>query len=540
MLAFFRSKTTSNCLAWIVIIAFLNLLDGCYYYKVTPRIRPDISTLPELLEKDKRFIVHSPDTVWQFSNISIEENNLKGRISEWTDMETYLTTIPYSKNRYKNRDRDSTLDQVHLFASSFSFLSDSTVAVPDTAISKIEIYDPATGATVASFVFGVVGVASLAVVTFAVIATLLKESCPFIYVFNGESLKFIGEIYSGAIYPTLERHDYLPLPDMKTDSAGYRIKMTNEVREIQNTNLIELLVFNHPEETEVLVDKYGEYQTISKLHSLVTATNILGNDIREKLLMKDSLSYYYDDQEESTNPAETIILDFDRAENVNNAKLVINAKNTFWLDHVISEFHGLFGEEYDCWVDKQADIPEKKMRDWLIDQKIPLSVYVDDNGKWKLIDYYNVIGPMAFKQDIMSFNLPEEVGESLRIKLEYGYLFWDIDYVGIDYSKNLEINQKTAKLIDAVDNNGNDVKELVSFDDNLYYIQPEIGDEVVMNFQIPDPEGGKQSLILHSKGYYQIIIDSKGEEQRRALLSFRKKGRMAEFSRELFQNLRTN
>jgi len=33
--------------------------------------------------------------------------------------------------------------------------------------------------------------------------------------YNGDAFEFMGEIYGGAIFPTLERDDYMPLPNLK-------------------------------------------------------------------------------------------------------------------------------------------------------------------------------------------------------------------------------------------------------------------------------------------------------------------------------------
>ena len=80
---------------------------------------------------------------------------------------------------------------------------------------------------------------------------LTKSSSPFIYAYNGESYEFVGEIYSGAIHPPLERHDYLPLPVLQPVENEYSIKIANEIKEIQHTYLTELLVFDHPENAEI-------------------------------------------------------------------------------------------------------------------------------------------------------------------------------------------------------------------------------------------------------------------------------------------------
>ena len=300
---------------------------------------------------------------------------------------------------------------------------------------------------------------------------------------DGSSSDFIGEIYSGAIYPSLERNDYLLLPEAKRGQKEYKIKMTNEMHEIQNTNLIELNVFDHPAGTRVFVDKYGNYQTTGKLQVPVEATNLNGENIMEIIKDKDTLSYLGNKPGKDTKLKDGIILKFKRPDNSASAKLLVNTKSSFWLDYVFTRFHELFRKEYDCWVDKQQKISTKKMKNWMLEQNIPLSVFIEKNGKWHFVDYYNIVGPMAAKEDIMSFDISDIHTDYIKIKLEYGTLFWEVDYAAIDYTKNIPVTQRTAQFESAIDNNEKDVKNLITASDLLYYVMPEVGDAVNMHLQ---------------------------------------------------------
>ena len=66
-----------------------------------------------------------------------------------------------------------------------------------------------------------------------------------------------GEIYSGALHPPIERDDYLHLPSLRPVNGQYRLRLTNEVREVQHTNLAELWVIDHPKDVRTFVDKNG-------------------------------------------------------------------------------------------------------------------------------------------------------------------------------------------------------------------------------------------------------------------------------------------
>jgi hypothetical protein len=544
MLSFFRKKKISQIISWIVLGAFLNLIQGCYYFKVSKSAEPAAPALIKLQSEKKFIVLHQGMNAWHFTNIFVGEDSVKGTITTLIGHQRYKTTDPGKVNRYDKKGEKSepeVINEVHIYVNQLSqridtldFQTGTKASVPVSAVEKIEIYDPATGATTASWILGTVGTIALATAVIVIIVALTKESCPFIYITDETSSRFVGEIYSGAIYPSLERPDYLPLPGPKPGQRDYTIRMTNEVHEIQNTNLIELNVFDHPEGTHVFIDKYGNYQTTGRPQAPLKAVNLRGENILNIIRDKDTLSYFGTDPGKDPALKDGIILTFKRPQNVNTAKLVVNANSTFWLDYIFTRFHELFGKEYDCWVDKQQTVPPEKMKTWMLDQNIPLSVYIEKKGKWQFVDYYNIVGPMAAKEDILSFNIPDTKTDSVRIKLEYGNLFWDVDYAAIDYTVNIPVRHTIAQFESAVDEQDRDVRNLLTSSDLLYYVQPEIGNAVKMQFSLPKPVDSKQTLILHSQGYYKILLNLTGGQQKKELLAFLKKGHFPEFSNEIF------
>ena len=522
----------------ISLLAFLNLINGCYFYQVSRSTEPAGPTLMKLEGNNKLIILHAADSAWQIRDITAYGDSISGFIWKLNGHDAYKTTLPDKNNRYKKSDYGEEFevtDEVHIYVPGDIQIKSSKAVFATGSVDRIELYDPAKGATTASWIFGALGVSALVIAAIGIVVALTKESCPFIYVNDGSSEKFIGEIYSGAIYPSAERDDYLPLPRPAPGKKDYKIKMTNEVHEIQNTNLIELNVFDHPEDVNVLVDKYGLYQTIALPEAPVEATNLRGTDILQIIASEDSLSYYSDENIKDPPVTDGIIMKFKRPAEASTAKLEVKAKNTFWLDYIFARFHKLFGKEYDCWVEKQTPDLAKKMKNWSVEQKIPLSLYIEKNGKWQFVDYYNVTGPMAAKEDVLSFDISDITTGYLKLKLEFGYLFWDIDYAAIDYSLNVPVTQRVAQFESAIDNKDKDVRDLLKSADMLYYVQPEVGDAVDMTFSIPEPLNESQTFILHSRGHYKILMNQTGNQQVRQLLAFRKKGHFPQFSNGIFR-----
>ena len=97
----------------------------------------------------------------------------------------------------------------------------------------------------------VAAVAVGAIVIAAVIVAKTKQSCPFVYSWDGTQYVFDAEPYGGAITRGLEKDDFTPLDRLREQDGLYRLKLTNEVDETQFTNLTELWVVDHPVGTRV-------------------------------------------------------------------------------------------------------------------------------------------------------------------------------------------------------------------------------------------------------------------------------------------------
>jgi hypothetical protein len=434
-----------------------------------------------------------------------------------------------------NKDRD-VLNEVHIYISGYELKDEGKISFPLSKVRKIEIYDPDKLATIASWVFGTIGITALVAVTLFIIVLLTKKSCPFIYVWDGKNYKFTGEIYSGSVHPPLERDDYLPLPDLKEESNEYKLKISNEIHEIQHTNFTKLIAFEHPDGSKVLIDKYGAYQTATDLKSPSAATNFQGKNILSQIKNEDSLSYFGDEAKETDG----VIMNFEHPQSVKSCKLFIRAKNTFWLDYIFGKFYDLFGSSFNKWNEKQKTASSSALKEWSLNQHIPLSVYVEKNNKWEFVDYYNLAGPMAFKEDVLPIDLSGVDSDTLKIKLESGSYFWDIDYVGIDFTKNLELKMFDMSLQNAVNNKEENITNLLKEDDSAYYVQPNVGDDAILTFSAPKAASSLRSVFLHSKGYYEILRNPSGIADKQYLEEFRNPGRFNKFSMEMLQSYNKN
>jgi hypothetical protein len=283
-----------------------------------------------------------------------------------------------------------------------------------------------------------------------------------------------------------------------------------------------------------MVDKYGETHTLADIKKPLSATDCYGRSLKEELSGYDSLRYI---SQVLSDPIlkDTISLFFEKPQNATNARLVVSGKNTMWLDFMFVKFTDLFGNRYDNWKEKRNQKSQEELLKWSFDQGMPLAVYIETASGLKFADYFNLPGPMADKADVLSLDLSGVTGDKVNIKLVAGLLFWDIDFAGMDFSDDLALVKTVVPLLSATDENSKSVSQLLLLDDDLYLIQPEVTNETSITFPAPPPVPEKsRSVILHSKGNYEILRDTKGKPDIAYLKTFLEPGAFTRFSKEHF------
>lgn len=519
----------------MLVFAIINLSIGCKsYFKVSSSSQPSSETIAGLNVAEKSIIVHFSHKKWLLTDIQIKDNIVTGMLDDYEMPPTFNTVRPGKPNRYLTRaghNQRYLLNEVHLYLDEFADLGNRQVSIPVNSISKIEIYDKDTASTVGSYFLGGLGIAAGAFLVVGVIVALTKESCPFIYTWDGESDHFAGEIYSGSIHQPLERNDYLKLPTYP-DQQSYTLKITNEVREIQHTNLMELLVVDHPENCDVLIDKYGNVITLAQPVAPSVATNLAGQDITKLVSSKDNLFYQSNSADKELPLKDGVILAFPNHGEVKTANIAIHAKNSILLDYMMGQFHNMFGAAYTRFVKNQAKASGEEMRRWSLDQGIPLSLYVERDGKWDFVDYYNIAGPMKYKDDVLSIPLNGNETNPLKVKLEFGDFLWEIDKASIDYSTDQKVTFYTIPVKTAINEDQKDVAGLLNKDDGKYYTQPSMDNKAVLNFDLPKSTGLSRTVILHSKGWYEVILNPAGRPDTDKLKAFRQPGHFNRFVNE--------
>ncbi len=520
----------------ITILFIALFMIGCSYYKVKKVDETEISISAEIEKyntENRYVILHSGDTEKHLSSIIInaDKNELTARTKDINARHTYYEPRRNKRVNKYNVDKGQPASEVHFYTNTkLDLTGQSEISLPFSNIDSIKVYDKAIGRTVAMVTLTTVG--ALVVVSAIVAAT--KSSCPFVYVFDGKSYVFEGELYPGAIRKNLERDDYLLLRNLKEKNGFYSIRVSNELKEIQYTNLLSLIEVTHPKEQDVLMDTYGKIHTITKP---VSPINMIANNSKKSLnpiLNKDHIPYMFNENELNNDNLSNLILEFEKPENIKSSKLVLTLKNSYWLDYIYGKFNEKFGSYFNTFQKDQNKVPAVESMQWMIDQGIPLSVYIKSANGWDFVQYINVVGPLEKRNLVIPLNFEKLNTDKISIKLECGFMFWEIDYAAMDFSENSPVEISIIQPTSAYDENLNDVKNLLLTADNSYFIQPKIGNVATIYFDATKSVQNdfKKTLFLKNRGYYEYIRDYNGIPNFVVLKSFKEKGAFTQFSKE--------
>lgn len=526
MISAFRSRRAP--IAWISLPALTLYLIGCVGY-TERRIPPD---QPVIVGPDKVLVLHAGTQAWELSQPTVDGKGISGRTRSIVLQQPQATGQGLLQDR-ASAGRASTLPSkrqrvdVYLSASSRSPSDTGAFALPWSGIDRISVYDVSLGKTLLMWTAGAAGAMAIVVI----IILLTKDSCPFVYADNGSGYNFIGEIFSGAVYPQLERRDWLPLP--APSGAKYKVRITNEVKEIQHIDAVTLMLARHPAGTQVLLDKEGRPHTIEAPFAPIACVGAGGKDALPLVRARDSSSYMGGDGNESGGWQDGLSLTFPRSAAAKQGKLILRAKNSFWLDYLYGQFLDLFGSKLAGWNGKMSLAPREKLEKWFRDQNLPLVVEVKGPQGWREATTLNLPGPMAARDFVVPLDLSAVPSETLDVRLRCGFLFWEIDYAAIDYSADRPVELLPVQPAQAADQDGRDLRGLLAAEDGSRYDQPRVGDAAVLTFSLPpSPPDRAQSAFLFSRGYYDILRKPEGRPQAAALRRFREPGTLSRFSAE--------
>ncbi|QEC69153.1 hypothetical protein FRZ67_18215 [Panacibacter ginsenosidivorans] len=538
---------------YIFIVLGIIILAGCFrkFYNTGTTTNVDSNMIERLKAENKYFIIHYRDTILQLDNISIGNNVLTGKSGQLsTEHTSQLNPESNKPNPFKNANKAAVLSEVHLYVNNDkkTTLENPEVNVPLSDIYRMDVYEFNKGRTSTSTIISIVGIVTTATLVAVIIGGIIGSSssggynggsdttscgCPQVYVEQKGNFDYQNGIFSGAVYANLERMDYLPLGNIEPENSAIRLRISGHEDEIQYLNSAQLIGVYHKEGSTILADRYGKFYSISNPSLPEIAMGSDKKDLKEVLSKADGTSFSFNtyDSQETYSKA---YLNFKKPLENRKAKLVVRVKNSNWAALLNQEYTLLFGEDYSRYRDYWENTSPAKMEAFILNQGLPIKVYVKNGEKWEYAGYFPLSGTENYRDMVMEIKLPENTSKDLRIKLETVYRFWDLDYAAIDYDEGDSLQTFTIDPVSAKNMLKEDQKDQLVKTDKIYSLLNK-DESIDLEFHVPEKNRTNTvSYFLASGGYYHIQNTYPVKANVSRLKQFKKPGEFDRFSREKY------
>jgi hypothetical protein len=372
----------------------------------------------------------------------------------------------------------------------------------------------------------VVGIAVLAAGIFAGVYALTKQSCPFVYSWDGTKYVFDAEPYGGAITRGLERDDDTVLDHLRADGGLYKLLLTNEVDETQYTNAVQLRVVDHAPGVRVVPATDGSLRTV---RTAVPPRSALASDGRDLTLWLAASDSRILEPLPAVGPSgetrDEILLSFPKPPHVREAKLVVNAGTALFGSYMIKESLRLYGRDLSAWYEAMDRDPEaaSALHEKLLQEELwALKLDVEEPTGWVTRGKLIGTGPLIVKDRVVPLDVSRVAGDELRVRIRPPKGFWALNSFAVDYAPDEPLLVTDVPIGDARDNSGRDRRSALLAADGLYDELP-VGtaDRVALTFPAPAQRPGlDRTVVLHSRGWYRLNLASEGEPDFEAIRRF--------------------
>ncbi len=352
-----------------------------------------------------------------------------------------------------------------------------------------------------------------------IIALALSDPfCPFIYSFDGNAYTLDAEPFTGAVGPGFKRTEWKVLPSLAEVNRQYRLMAVNEVDVADYLDHLQLLAVDHPMGVLVVPGISGAVHTVIDPVPPLKAYNPDAKDLLPFVGNNDEIYWQPDDEGQEPSGAVEVktelIFEFPRPKDAAEVKVIFKGCNSFWGAGVLKRRLAMYGKNAPAVLEeiKNQGLAFFKIKDMLAaEESLSLQLRVETADGWKTRG--NIAGgsPLAPGIHVYPIDLEGVVGDTLRIKLTPPAASWMIDYIAVDYSRDLPVKVtvlQAMKTIGAV-GKSNKVKKLLTAQDDCYLKLSPMGASVLLIFNSPPRcPGMERTVILETGGYYDIHLDS--------------------------------
>jgi hypothetical protein len=374
------------------------------------------------------------------------------------------------------------------------------------------------------------------------IALATKQSCPFIYSFDGEKFVFDAEPLGGAITKGLERVEYSRLSSLKEIDSVYKLRITNEVIETEYIDEMSLFVVDHPLGSKVAVNNDGKVFCYTSSEKILYAKDEVGNDLKNFLIDNDDLAWQtYMPVKDKRKLKHKINFAFNKKPGAKKAYLLYNAGTTLWGSNMIREMltlHGNKVEDHYAALDKKGEDYITTMKFLQREELYEMKLMMNVNGKFESQALLQGGGPFKTENRVIELDLSKISGDKVEFEVNPAVGFWSLDHFSLIYPEDLIVSSQEIKVSKAVNYDGKEVTGSISQSDEKYHIMPNTGDYFNAEYVAPPlKDGNERTVFMKTKGYYKINFENKQSDPDYVTLYkfLTKPGEVIRFSSERYQ-----
>lgn len=356
----------------------------------------------------------------------------------------------------------------------------------------------------------------------AVIYAATKQSCPFVYSWDGSRWVFDAEPYGGAVTKGLERADDVVLEHLVADAGVYRLLLTNEVLETQRTNHVSLRVVDHAPGVRVVPDETGGLHALRAPRKPTSAWLFPDRDVMPWLEATDERVF---EPQPAVAPdggtRDEIVLTFPRPRHPAAARLVANAGTSLSGSYMIRQSLALRGRELTSWyrdVDGRAG-SRADLERWIAEEQLwRLKFDVLEEEGWHTRGSLIGTGPLIVKDRVVPLDLTRAIGSEVSIRIRPPRGFWSLNAFALDEGPEPALEIRDVPLERARGADGSDRTKALRSADETYDTIEIGGNPVSLIFAAPPlREGLDRTVLLHAQGYYTLDLAAEGEPDRARL-----------------------
>jgi hypothetical protein len=363
-------------------------------------------------------------------------------------------------------------------------------------------------------VIGVIGVIGL-------IALATKQSCPFIYSYDGQRYVFDAEPLGGTIAPVLARTDISKLDHARPVDGEYRLLVRNEVPETQYIDRMTMLLVDHPASSLVYPDLQGTFYEFQHISIATSSRNENGRNLMNFLRASDRVMWQTHlplvSRDTNVTPRHEITVTLPKPANATKAWLVTNIGTSSWGSNMIRKTIEYRGNTAQAWLASLTPGSQSlaQMNQFIEREEMyHLKTWMKEGSVWQQATTILGQGPLISEDRVYPIDVSNVSGDSLVLRFDPPKGFWTFDYIGVSYEEPTTITPVRVSATWAQDQQGTSILERLTRTDSVHYTMPEVGDYANLRFNAPEAKSGMtRSVYLETSGYYELHLKQDLPEQ---------------------------